>query len=59
MPDLKVEDGKIIYTEQLPSNIEPVFCCDCGTRVGWADTGGHDAQILYCDGCTADMSEEE
>ena len=58
MPDMRVGDNKIIRTESLPANVEPIFCCECACRVGWFDNGHGDEGVYYCDQCVADLSND-
>ena len=57
MPTIRTENG-LFETEDLPNNIEPIFCGQYGCRVGWADTAISDTGVQYCDDCIPDVIEE-
>lgn len=60
MPDMRSPDGTRWQTEDLPSKIEPVFCSQCGGRIGWGDTSFcADEAVLYCEDCTAENTNSE
>jgi len=49
---------KLISTERIPNNLDPIYCCECGRRLGWVNTDHEDRPLwLYCDDCAADQSE--
>ena len=38
----------------------PIFCSNCGCRIGWGDDGFGDveSQVYFCDGCKKEIEEK-
>jgi len=58
--EIRTEGGNLLDTRNLPNHIDPVFCCSCGGRLGWADTDFlADTFVGWCDDCVAQVDEHD
>jgi len=37
----------------------PVFCCDCGNRLGWCEEEFSYDQYIYCDPCKEEEERDQ
>lgn len=59
MVDIITKNGWL-DTKELPDRFEPIFCNNCGTRIGWYDTTYNETTIIViCDNCAATLSQGE
>jgi len=58
MPDIMTKNGWL-DTKELSDEYEPIFCNQCGCRVGWFDTSFNEASMVVCDDCAATLSQGE
>jgi hypothetical protein len=59
MATLTTATGRVLDTQTLPSQYEPIFCSACGCRIGWSDDDnqGLGSGNIICDDCAADLQE--
>ena len=43
----------------IRKGLDPIFCSDCGNRVGWADDSGQCLGYLFCEDCAKKPKEED
>jgi len=47
----------------IRKGLDPIFCSDCGDRIGWADHDGFydvpDGNHLFCEDCAKKPKTEE
>jgi len=43
--------------ESMPDYLDGVYCCKCGTRLGWFDTSNSNKGMYYCDECAKEVAD--
>ena len=47
----------------IRKGLDPIFCSDCGNRIGWADHDGFydvpDGNHLFCEDCAKKPKEDD